>query len=102
MMLCKADITSKNDEKVKRYLDNFKKVESKLLEVEEKDHLRNFQPPITGEIIMEHFGLKPSRLVGEIKDEIREAILEGKIENKYESAFELMIQIAPKYGLLIK
>lgn len=99
MMLCKADITSKNDAKVKRYLNNFKKVENKLAEVEEKDHLRNFQPPISGELIMEHFNLKPSRVVGEIKERIKEAILDGRIKNNFDEAFKLMVEIAPKYGL---
>lgn len=102
MMLCKADITSKNDEKVKRYLNNFKKVERKLLEVEEKDHLRNFQPPISGALIMERFNLKPSRVVGEIKEEIKEAILDGKIENNLAEANKLMLEIAARLGLTQK
>ena len=99
MKLCKADITSKNDEKVKKYLNNFIKVEEKLIAVEEKDHLTNFQPPISGEFIMNHFNLKPSRVVGEIKENIKEAILDGKIDNNFEEAYQLMIKIAPDYGL---
>jgi len=99
MMLCKADITSKNDEKVKKYLANFRNVENKLALVEEKDHLSNFQAPISGETIMNTFGLKPSRIVGIIKDEIKEAILEGKIKNSTEDANKLMLELASQHGL---
>lgn len=99
MQLCKADITSKNNEKVKRYLRNFEKVEQKLVEVEEKDQVRNFQPPVSGEQIMEYFGIKPSKEVGQIKDEIKEAILEGRIENNKEQAFQLMVKLGQKIGL---
>lgn len=99
MMLCRADITSKDHQKVKKYLANFDKVEQKLKEIEEKDKLRNFQPVITGEIIMETFGLKPCKEVGLIKTQIREAILEGEISNQYEEAYELMLKIGEKYGL---
>ena len=93
MKLCRADITSKDGHKVQRYLKNFDKVEEKMVTVEEKDHLRNFQPPISGEEIMEHFNLKPSKVVGEIKEEIKEAILEGTIPNEREAAWELMLKI---------
>jgi len=99
MMLCKADITSKNDERVKKYLNNFKQVEAKLALVEEKDHLTNFQPPISGEFIMESFNLKPSKVVGVIKDEIKEAILVGTINNNLKEAKELMFVLASKHGL---
>ncbi|MHA7129973.1 CCA tRNA nucleotidyltransferase [Algoriphagus namhaensis] len=102
MKLCRADVTSKNNRKVKRYLENFDKVERKLAEVEEKDHLRNFQPPISGEEIMNSLDLKPSKAVGEIKEEIKEAILEGKIENEHQQAKELMFIIAQKKGILPK
>jgi tRNA nucleotidyltransferase (CCA-adding enzyme) len=100
MILCRADVTSKNYEKVKKYLSNFKKVEKKIKEVEEKDNLRNFQPVITGEDIMKIFNLRPSKLVGELKTEVREAILEGNIKNEYQEAFPFLLKIAKeKYGI---
>lgn len=99
MKLCRADITSKNNTKVKRFLANFDRVEAKLLEVEEKDQLRNFQPPVSGDEIMTIFGLKPSKVVGELKEEIKEAILEGKIQNNKSEALELLFQLAKERGL---
>lgn len=102
MLLCAADITTKNPKKMKRYLTNFELVEQKLKEVEQKDHLRNWQPPISGETIMKVFGIKPSKEVGMIKNSIREAILDGEIQNNMEEAFELMIKIGEDLGLKVK
>lgn len=99
MTLCRADITSKNMDKVRKYLANFKKVERKIKEVEERDHLRNFQPPISGELIIEIFGIEPSREVGEIKSAIKEAILEGNIKNNYDEAYKLMLEVGKSMGL---
>jgi putative nucleotidyltransferase with HDIG domain len=99
MLLCRADITSKNEHKVKKYLTNYEIVKEKLVELEEKDRIRNFQPPVTGEMIMSAFAIAPGREVGIIKNAIKDAILDGVIHNNYEEAFALMLKEGKKLGL---
>ena len=97
--LCEADITTKNQTRFKKYHNNFKIVREKIVLVEEKDKLRNFQPPINGKEIMNYFGLGPSKKIGLIKDAIKEAILDGLISNEFEAAFEKMKSEGKKLGL---
>ncbi len=100
MTLCEADITTKNPNKFKKYHKNFEIVRKKIVEVEERDHVRNFQPPITGEEIMAIFNLKPSREIGILKEAVKEAILEGEIQNDYAAAYEFVLKRGAKLGLI--
>ncbi len=100
--LCKADITTKNERKQKRFKQNFELVEQKIKDVEERDRVRNFQPPITGEQIMEMFGLTPCKEIGIIKNAIKEAILEGEVENSYDSAYNYVVDLGKKLNLELK
>jgi tRNA nucleotidyltransferase (CCA-adding enzyme) len=98
MALCRADITSKNEWRVKKYRRNFDRVEEKIEAVEEKDEMRNWKNPISGEEVMEVFNVKPGPLIGKVKDEIKEAILEGEISNTYEDAYNFMMKLKEKHS----
>lgn len=102
MILCEADITSKNPEKVRRFMVNYQEVRDKMRDLEERDRIRNMQPPITGDIIMQVFELTPCRVIGEIKDAIKDAILDGDIPNEYGPAYDLMLKLAADKGLTPK
>lgn len=99
MTLCSADITSKNAEKVKRHLENFEHVKQKMIELEERDHIRNYQPPVDGTEIMQTFNLPPCSIVGDVKQRIKDAILDGIIPNDHDSAYEYMLQVAAELGI---
>jgi tRNA nucleotidyltransferase (CCA-adding enzyme) len=101
MILCEADITTKNPSKFKKYHHNFEIVRNKIVEVEERDQVRNFQPPISGEEIMKIFDLKPSREIGILKEAVKEAILEGEIPNEYQAAYDFVLKKGAKFGLKI-
>jgi poly(A) polymerase len=100
MTLCEADITSGNDAKVRRYLANFELVRRKMVELEERDRIRNFQPPITGDLIMRVYGIPPSNIIGEMKEIIKNAILDGVIPNDYDAAYAMMERLAAERGLV--
>ena len=99
--ITKKDITTKNPKKFERYHKNFEDVREKIKEVEERDHVRNFQPPISGEEIMKTFNLKPCREIGQLKEAIKEAILEGEIPNNHQASFDFMLQKGEELGLKI-
>jgi poly(A) polymerase len=99
MLLCEADITSKNEARKQRFLDNFKLVRQKLVDLEEKDRIRNFQPPVDGDEIMTVFGLKPCKEVGVLKAAIKDAILEGTIPNEHDAAYDFLMARAKEMGL---
>ena len=102
MMLCEADITSKNEARKQKFLDNFKLVRQKLKDLEEKDRIRNFQPPVDGEEIMRVFDMKPCREIGSLKSAIKDAILDGVIPNEHDAAFEYMLKKAKQMKLTPK
>ncbi len=102
MTLCEADITSGNDAKVRRYLSNFELVRCKMTELEERDRIRNFQPPVTGDLIMKTYGIPPSNIIGEMKEEIKNAILDGEIPNDFDAAFAMLERLAAERGLTRK